>query len=153
MIGYTLTPLIAYMSKLQKKPAQQHKIVVEQSAKESGGKYSLLYIEAAPGVNNPMQYHKKISKTFEVLEGNVTVEMYNQKKVLKKGERLTIRPGVPHRIYSNTGKVSKMYAMVMPGHLGYEEFVAEQFNADKHDKDSETINKTCIEADSYRESN
>jgi quercetin dioxygenase-like cupin family protein len=150
MISLALTPLIAYMNKLNKKPLQQHKVVVEKSTRDSGGKYTLLYIEAAPGVLNPMQYHKKICKTFEVLEGNVTVEMKGAKKILSKGERLTIRPGVPHRIYSNTDKASKMYAMVMPGHQGYEDFVSIQFNNDTHGNNYETRKDTYTRADSYR---
>jgi quercetin dioxygenase-like cupin family protein len=150
MISLALTPLIAYMSKLHKKPELQHKVVVEQSTKDSGGKFTLLYIEAAPGAVNPMQYHKKISKTFEVLEGNVTVETNSGKRILAKGERMTIRPGVPHRVYSNTEKISKMYAMVMPGHLGYEKFVSEQFNTNEHGSSYGMVKKTNIEADSYR---
>ncbi len=151
MISLALTPLIAYMSNLNKKPALQHKVVVEQSAKDSGGKFTLLYIEAAPGVHSSMQYHKKISKTFEVLEGNVTVETNNGKKVLKKGERMTIRPGVPHRIYSNTEKAAKMYAMVMPGHQGYENFVSTQYNANEQGWNNGKVNKANIEADNYRQ--
>jgi quercetin dioxygenase-like cupin family protein len=151
MISLALTPLIAYMTGLNKRPPQQHKVVVEKSTRDSGGKYTLLYIEAAPGVYNPMQYHKKLSKTFEVLEGSVTVEMDGVKKTLAKGDRLSIRPGVPHRIYSNTANVSKMYAMVMPGHQGYEDFVGVQFNPEVHGTDYETMKDTYIRADSYRE--
>ena len=150
MISLALSPLIAYMSKLQKKPPLQHRVTVEKSTKESGGKYTLLYIEAAPGVDNTMQYHKKLSKTFEVLDGTVTIEMRNHKKVLEKGERFTIRPGVPHRIYSNTGKVSKMYAMVMPGHQGYEDFIGAQINPDVNGAYNETMKDNSARADSYQ---
>jgi len=151
MISLALTPLIAYVSRLQKKTPQQHKVVIEKSTKDSGGKYTLLYIEAAPGVANPMQYHKTLSKTFEVLDGAVILETKYEKQVLKKGQRATIRPGVPHRVYSSTDKVSKMYAMVMPGHQGYEDHVGKQVDPDTHNNNHEKMKDTYIVADSYRD--
>lgn len=58
-----------------------------------------------PGQSHPDHYHKRKEETFLVVQGDLTVEWGNQRKTIRRGETLTIEPGVWHNFQSDEGCV------------------------------------------------
>ena len=51
-------------------------------------------------------YHKKAAEFYEVLSGNLTINIDKRKHKLKKGDRIIIRPGEIHSVKGNGTWVS-----------------------------------------------
>ena len=58
-----------------------------------------------PNQNHPEQYHNKKEETFVVLYGDVQLKLDGKLKELRKGDVITIEPGVRHEFTSNGGCV------------------------------------------------
>ena len=57
-------------------------------------------------------YHKKTTETYEVLKGELTLTLDNKDKLLKKGDKVTIKPNT---IHSAKGKETWIKAYSKPG--------------------------------------
>jgi sialic acid synthase SpsE/quercetin dioxygenase-like cupin family protein len=58
-----------------------------------------------PGQNHPEQYHNKKEETFVVLYGDVQLKLDGELQELKKGDVVTVEPGVRHEFSSINGCV------------------------------------------------
>lgn len=78
--------------------------VVRASGDESGGHYDLveLTIEPGPGVT-PMHVHHENDEAMLVLEGDLTVQIGDERHVLTRGAYANAPSGVPHT-YRNAGE-------------------------------------------------
>lgn len=56
-----------------------------------------------PNQNHPEQYHNKKEETFHVLYGDVQLKLDSKLRILKKGDVITIEPGVRHEFSSKEG--------------------------------------------------
>jgi mannose-6-phosphate isomerase-like protein (cupin superfamily) len=59
-----------------------------------------------------LHYHKKITETYKVLKGTLTVFKTNEEVKLEKGDELIIKPG---EIHSNLGNESWIECVSNPG--------------------------------------
>ena len=67
--------------------------------------YCKKLIIVLPTQNHPEQYHKKKEETFVVLYGDVELILNDQKQILKRGDVVTIEPGVRHSFTTMAGCV------------------------------------------------
>lgn len=58
-----------------------------------------------PGQLHPEQYHKQKEETFHVLHGEVYLELDGKLQISRKGDVVTILPGVRHAFRSDTGAI------------------------------------------------
>ncbi len=57
------------------------------------------------GQSHPLHYHKLKEETFLVINGELVIELDGQRRMLLPGDTLTVRPGVWHRFWTETGCV------------------------------------------------
>ena len=67
--------------------------------------YCKKLIIALPGQNHPEQYHKKKEETFLVLLGSVDLYLNGEHRQLKRGDIVTVNPGVRHKFSTSEGCV------------------------------------------------
>lgn len=67
--------------------------------------YCKKLIVLLPGQKHPEQYHKLKEETFQVLYGDVLLNLDGAEKECKPGEIITVERGVKHRFSSKTGAV------------------------------------------------
>ena len=77
-------------------PVQQDSATFLETRAETGGRYSLIDIECAPGGGNALHIHTTFAETFEVAAGELTLRIGREERVLRPGERATVPPGTPH---------------------------------------------------------
>jgi sialic acid synthase SpsE/D-lyxose ketol-isomerase len=58
-----------------------------------------------PGQRHPLHYHKRKEETFQVLAGELVVEVAGRLRTLRAGETQLVLPGVWHRFWSDEGAV------------------------------------------------
>jgi mannose-6-phosphate isomerase-like protein (cupin superfamily) len=102
-------------------PVQQDYATFLKTSAETGGEVSLLEVEVAPGGGNGLHYHAEFSEGFEVLEGELGVQVGDKQKVLKPGEKAVVPPDTLHRFYNATSEPVRFLVEVKPGHSGFED--------------------------------
>ena len=58
-----------------------------------------------PGQQHPYHHHKKKEESFQVLSGELWVELEGRRRILYPGEILLVQRGVKHRFWSETGVI------------------------------------------------
>lgn len=116
------------MNRLQGKkiqhPLQQDEVTYIQTVSE-GGKKSVLDIVMHPmGAGPPLHYHKHFSEKFEIMEGELMVQVGKQTHKLKAGDKVTVPIGELHRFWSESENPTKFQVTIEPGHEGFENTLA-----------------------------
>jgi len=92
-----------------------------QTARESNSKVSEIEIALMPGGGNRLHYHKTYSETFVAVDGELGLKIgKGETKILKPGERFTVKPMQLHRFFNPTAKPIKFNILIEPGHEGFE---------------------------------
>lgn len=78
-------------------------VVVRASGNESDGHYDLLELTVPPGPGvTPMHIHREMDEAMYVIEGELTVQLGEDRRVLEVGSYAMAPRGVPHT-YRNSG--------------------------------------------------
>ncbi len=101
-------------------PIQKDAITFVRTAEETGGAYSLLDMEVAPGGGNLLHYHGSFAEHFTVTSGEFGVQIAKDSFVLKLGESAAAPAMTPHRWYNNTGQTATVRIELRPGSTGFE---------------------------------
>lgn len=74
------------------------RITFLESSKETDGQYEYIEVFLPPsGEGPPLHYHLKFEESFEVLDGELKINLGNNKsKILKQGDTMTIVPKTHH---------------------------------------------------------
>jgi mannose-6-phosphate isomerase-like protein (cupin superfamily) len=96
------------------------KLVFLKTARETGGAYTLLEIELAPGGRNMPHIHQTFSETFIPLEGTLEVRSGKQQLRLLPGQVHTVPPGAPHYFHNPSDQPIRFQVELRPGHEGFE---------------------------------
>ena len=102
-------------------PIQKDFVTFLKTHDETNGEYSLVEVELAPKGGVGLHYHKTYSETFEVLEGELNVQLGNENYVLHKGEIATAEKNVKHRFYNTSNQVSRFRVTLRPASKGFED--------------------------------
>jgi mannose-6-phosphate isomerase-like protein (cupin superfamily) len=101
-------------------PQQKDYATFLKTSAETGGEYTLIEIELAPGGGNPPHYHRRFSERFEVINGRLNVQIGNAITTLEPGGRAVAPAGTLHRFFSTSDTPTKFRVEVRPGHTGFE---------------------------------
>ena len=72
----------------------------------------------------PLHYHFDFSEYYEVLEGELKMQVGKEIKTLHKGEYLLIPVKTVHRYFNESGKEVKFKVVIQPGNIGYQLLVS-----------------------------
>lgn len=106
---------MAYQGKIINNRKTGQQILFLQTAKDTGGQ--LLEMESVfqPHSIEPIpHYHPFQEEDFVVLEGEITVRMNGQLKVLKQNDRLTIKAGEIHSMWNHSAYKARVHWKVSP---------------------------------------
>jgi mannose-6-phosphate isomerase-like protein (cupin superfamily) len=106
--------------KIYVNPVIGDKLEFLKTARETGGAYTLVEIELAPGGSNIPHIHQAFSETFIPVEGTLEVRNGDQKVLLQPGQVHTAPAGVIHCFRNPTNKPVRFQAELRPGHEGFE---------------------------------
>ncbi|HEX6041074.1 cupin domain-containing protein [Longimicrobium sp.] len=101
-------------------PIQKDAAIFLVTAEESGGAHTLLEIELAPGGGNTLHTHTDFAEHFEVIEGELVVQVGSQEHVLGPGGAAVAPPRTPHRFQSRSARPTRFRVALRPGHAGFE---------------------------------
>lgn len=92
-----------------------------ETSASTGGKRTLIEFELAPGGGNPVHYHKTFSERFEVLEGELHVQVGKEIRILQPLQSVTAYANTLHRFFNPTGQRTRFLVELRPGHTGFEQ--------------------------------
>lgn len=101
-------------------PIQKDAAIFLVTAEESGGERTLVEIELAPGGGNQLHLHTDFAEHFEVVEGELVVQLGRDEHVLNPGDTATAPARTLHRFYSRTSTPTRFRVDLRPGNPGFE---------------------------------
>jgi quercetin dioxygenase-like cupin family protein len=104
-------------------PIQKDYATFLETSEETGGEYTLIEIEVAPGGGNAPHYHLTYDEHFEVLEGELEVLLGKETRVLRTGEKAVAKKNTLHRFRNTTPERTRFLVRLRPGHVGFEKAI------------------------------
>lgn len=102
-------------------PVQQDYVTFLETSAETNGRRTLIEIEVAPGGGTTPHYHRLFSERFEVLEGELEVQLGKSLQRLTVGQSATAEPKILHRFTNTTQQPTRFLIELLPGHTGIEQ--------------------------------
>ncbi|MBC7920696.1 MAG: cupin domain-containing protein [Ferruginibacter sp.] len=97
------------------------KITFLKTARETGGRSSLLQLELAPlAQGTPPHYHERFTETFTVQEGELIVRCSDEIKKLGPGQSFTVPINTKHCFFNTKETPVKALIELNPGSEGFE---------------------------------
>jgi mannose-6-phosphate isomerase-like protein (cupin superfamily) len=91
-------------------------ITFVKTSQETNGEYMLIKVYLPPHSEGPpLHYHLAFEEQFEVIEGELTVQVKNEKSILKANEQLLVDKNVNHRFSNETNQPVTFYVTLTPG--------------------------------------
>ena len=94
-----------------------------RTGQETGGEYSLLYAEYAPGIKVFPHYHTLYSETLHMFEGTLTGRIGDRDVRVESGEEAVVPPNTVHRWLSAGDRTLRFVLEVRPAHPGFEKWL------------------------------
>ncbi len=91
------------------------------TAAETDGAYALWLARIAPGGGPPLHVHANEDERFDVLTGDLSLWIGEEKTVLSAGCSAVAPRGTPHRFQNETGEIVEALIHVTPG--GFERYL------------------------------
>ena len=110
-------------SRTYENPVIGDKVVFLKTSRETGGAYTLLQLELAPGGGNALHIHGTTAETFIPTEGNLEVQCGKERKVIGPGACFTVPAGAVHCFHNPTDQPISFQVKLEPGHEGFENSV------------------------------
>jgi len=101
-------------------PLQKDYATFLKMSEETGGEYTLIEVEVAPGGGNAPHYHKTYAEHFEVVEGVLEVTVGGETRALRPGEKAVAPKNRLHNFRNPTGEPTTFLVELRPGHSGFE---------------------------------
>ncbi len=101
-------------------PLQKDYATFLKTSEETGGEYTLIDVEVAPGGGNASHYHKTYDEHFEVVKGALEVLVGKETTTLRPGEKAVAKKNVLHRFRNTTEEPTTFLVELRPGHAGFE---------------------------------
>jgi quercetin dioxygenase-like cupin family protein len=83
-------------------PIIKDKATFLKSTEDTNGEYLLAKLEVAPGGGNPMHYHVTFTEKFTVMDGQLSVSLNGEEKILNVGESAFVPKLARHRFYNTS---------------------------------------------------
>jgi len=101
-------------------PVQKDYVTFPETSEETDGEYTLIEVEAAPGGGTTPHYHKTYAEHFEVLRGELEVQVGNITRTLRAGQKTGSPINTLHRWHDATDESVVFLIELRPGHSGFE---------------------------------
>lgn len=102
-------------------PLIRDKVTFVELSVETGGKYSRIQIELAPGGGNELHYHKKFDETFACVSGTLGLQIGTTTMILAPGQSATAKAGEVHRFFNPSNDQPVTFDVtIAPGSPGFE---------------------------------
>ena len=102
-------------------PVQKDYVTFLKTSEETGGKFTLVEVELAPGGGVGIHYHKTYSEKFDCLDGELKVQAGRKVYAMKPGETVIAESYVNHRFFNSSGKTAKFKVELRPASRGFEQ--------------------------------
>ena len=100
------------------------KITFLQTSEDTNGKLIQVELTMSPNAQGPpVHFHTTFEERFEVLEGQIKVQLESKVFHVKKGEKIVIPLGMKHRWFNDSNQEARTIAEVEPGVEGFENFL------------------------------
>lgn len=87
-----------------------------KNSQETNGKYILIKVYLPPHSEGPpLHYHLAFDELFEVIEGELTVQVKNEKSILREHEQLLVDRKVHHRFSNASDQPVTFFVTLTPG--------------------------------------
>ena len=87
------------------------------TSEETGGRYSMFEATVLPGGGPPPHIHRREDETFYVLEGEITFQVGDKRRVAKSGTFVHMPIGILHAFKNETNQPAKMLISFAPAGL------------------------------------
>ncbi len=87
------------------------------TSSETGGRYSTFEATVLPGGGPPPHIHRREDETFYVLDGEITFQIGNERRVANPGTFVHMPVGNRHAFKNETGQPAKMLISFAPAGL------------------------------------
>ena len=101
-------------------PVIEEEVTFLTTAKQSKGEKTLMEVKIGPKGGVPLHYHKRFSETFNVIEGELSIQVGKDKMILKPGDKATAPKNTNHRFYNTSGKPVRFTVELNPASEGFE---------------------------------
>ena len=102
-------------------PITKEEVTFISTAQQSGGKETVLEILLGPkGKGPPLHYHKAITETFEVLEGELMLRIGRETVRLSAGQQATVNVNQRHTFWSEIDQPMRFRGRIEPGDVDIE---------------------------------
>ena len=101
-------------------PLQKDTATFLRTSEETGGQYTLVEVEVAPGGGTDLHRHLTYAERFQVLDGALTVEVGGETRTLRSGDSATAPPRSLHRFFNATPAPVRFLVELSPGSPGFE---------------------------------
>jgi quercetin dioxygenase-like cupin family protein len=106
--------------KVYENPVSGEKAVFLKTSAETGGAYTLVEIELAPGGGVPPHAHRTYAETFIPVEGELEVQVGKERKLLKPGQTCTVPRKEIHCFRNLSDAPVRFRVKLEPGNEGFE---------------------------------
>src|SRR5688572_12807823 len=101
-------------------PVIGEEIIFLTTSKQSNGAKTIMEVTIGPKGGNPLHYHTRFSESFNVLEGELSVQVGTERMKLKPGDKATAPMNTNHRFYNTSGKPVRFTVELNPASEGFE---------------------------------
>jgi quercetin dioxygenase-like cupin family protein len=103
-------------------PLTGEKVTFIETAESTGGARSVFEILLAPrGKGPPLHSHTVFTEVFEVLEGELMLQLGKNTTRLKQGQRAVMHPHQPHTFWSESDQPIRFRGTIEPGNRDTED--------------------------------
>ncbi|HEX2617761.1 MAG TPA: cupin domain-containing protein, partial [Flavobacteriales bacterium] len=102
-------------------PMIKDRVTMLATASSTGGAYTLLRIELAPGGGNGLHTHDAFTEMFTALDGELGVSLNGKRRVLAPGERAVVPPQAVHCFFNASAEHPALFEVELrPANAGFE---------------------------------
>jgi quercetin dioxygenase-like cupin family protein len=111
-------------NRVHENPVIKNRIEFKELCEETNGTRTVAEITLQKGGKVPLHYHYEFSEYYEVLEGELKMQVGKEIKTLRKGDYVLIPIKIPHRYYNDSNAEVKFKVVIQPGNIGYQLLVS-----------------------------
>jgi len=111
-------------NRIHDNPVLQNRIEFKELCEESNGTRTVAEITLKNRGKIPLHYHFEFSEYYEVLEGELKMQVGKEIKTLHKGDYLLIPIKTVHRYFNESSSDVKFKVVIQPGNIGYQLLVS-----------------------------
>lgn len=111
-------------NRIHNNPILGNRIEFKELCEETNGTRTVAEITLDPFGAVPMHYHNEFSEYYEVLDGELKMQIGKEIRTLRKGEYALIPIKMVHRYFNATDRTVKFKVVIQPGNIGYQLLVS-----------------------------